>query len=154
MRFPYFPRFLLPAALAVLVALGGGAVSTTPAQAQETTSKLFIVVTSAEPQVQGMAMILGLQARSHGSAVRLLLCGAGGDMALKDSQQAPLKPMDKTPQELLQKLVSQGATAEVCGLYLPNSGHGPEALIDGVEPVKPPVIGTYMADPAVRYFTF
>jgi hypothetical protein len=116
---------------------------------------LFIVVTSADPQVQGMAMILGLQARAHHSEVRLLLCGPGGDMALKDQPPTPpLKPMDKTPQQLLQGLIAQGAKAEVCGLYLPNSPHTAESLIDGISPVKPPVIGDYMAQPNVRYFTF
>ncbi len=139
-------------ALAGALTSAAFAADTTP---QTTPDELFIVVTSADPHVQGMAMILGLQARAHHSEVRLLLCGPGGDMALKDQPApSPLKPMDKTPQQLLQGLIAQGAKAEVCGLYLPNGPHTAESLIDGISPVKPPVIGDYMAQPNVRYFTF
>lgn len=143
------------ATLALCLALAGGVLFGSAVQAAESQPpKLFIVLTSAEPQVQGMAMILGLQALSHGSPVRVLLCGSGGDVALKGAPQTALKPVDKSPQQLLQALIAKGATAEVCGLYLPNSGQGAEALIEGVSPVKPPVIGAYMAEPDVRFFTF
>jgi predicted peroxiredoxin len=141
-------------ALPLIAALTGTALAADAPPPPVGAEKLFIVVTSADPQVQGMAMILGLQARKHNTEVRLLLCGPGGDMALKDQPQTPLKPMNKTPQQLLQGLMAQGAKAEVCGLYLPNSDHTAEALIEGVSPVKPPVIGDYMAQPSLRTFTF
>lgn len=138
---------LTPIALPLTASESHAAEATAP-------QKLFIVVTSDQPQIQGMAMILGLQGIKNGQEVRVLLCDKGGDMALKSTEGVVLQPPQKTPQQLLQTLIAKGATAEVCGLYLPNSPHQATDLIDGVAPVKPPVIGAYMAQPDVRYFSF
>jgi len=124
------------------------------ANAGATVAKTFVVVTSAETEVQGMAMVLSLQALKNGSEVRILLCDAGGDIALKSKESKALKPKGFTPRKLMQKLMSQGVKVEVCALYMPNRGLSPADLIEGVSGVKPPVIGAYMADPAVRYFSF
>ncbi|EKV31658.1 hypothetical protein C882_3408 [Caenispirillum salinarum AK4] len=143
-------NLILGAAVALATAFGALVSPGTAAAAEKT----FIVVTSDDPQTQAMAMILGHQAIGHGTEVRVLLCGPGGDMALKGAEMPTLKGPDATPQQLLSGLVKKGATAEVCGIYLPNSTHTAEDLIEGVSPVKPPVIGEYMAQPDVRYFTF
>lgn len=140
-------KALAAVALSAAVLVGAAA----PAIAAD---KTFIVVTSADPQTQAMAMILGHQAVDNGAEVRVLLCGPGGDMALKGAEMPVLKGPDKTPQQLLGGLIQRGATAEVCGIYLPNSTHTAADLMEGVAPVKPPVIGAYMAQPDVRYFTF
>ncbi|SDG76156.1 hypothetical protein [Roseospirillum parvum] len=120
---------------------------------------LFITLTSGSAQTQGMALILGMEAIRNGSKVRLLLCDTAGDLALKEGSakegSAPaLAPAGKTPRQMLDGLIDFGATVEVCGLYLPNSGHAAADLRPGVAPVKPATIGAFMARPGVRYFTF
>lgn len=122
--------------------------------AADAASKTFVVITSESVETQGMALVLSLQALKNGSDVRILLCDHGGDIAKKDYQATPLKPLNATPQQLLKKAMSTGAKADVCALYLPNRGLGMDALIEGVSNAKPPQIGAYMADPSVRYFTF
>ncbi len=124
------------------------------AAAEETKPGLFVVVTSEDPQVQGMAMVLSLQSASQGAAVRILLCGPGGDMALKGAPQTTLKPRNVTPQGMLDKLIGMGVTAEVCAIYLPNSGKTPEDLIEGVGVAKPPAIAAVLLAPNTRLFTF
>ncbi len=122
--------------------------------ASEMKAKTFVVVSSADTEVQGMAMVLSMQALKHNTEVRILLCGAGGDLALKSKDSRPLKPKNISPRQMMQKLISQGVTVEVCALYMPNRGLKQADLIDGVKGVKPPMIGAFMADPNVRYFTF
>ncbi|NVK17512.1 MAG: DsrE family protein [Methylocystaceae bacterium] len=125
------------------------------AQAEEAAkAKTFVVITSDQMETQAMAMVLSLQAIQNGAEVRILLCDGGGDMALKNYTGTPLKPKNVTPQMLLKKAMKSGAHVDVCALYLPNRSLSEADLIEGVKSVKPPVIGTYMADPSVRYFTF
>ncbi|UEM24238.1 DsrE family protein (plasmid) [Skermanella mucosa] len=116
---------------------------------------LFVVVTSPDAQTQGMAMVLTMQSLQRQTPVRVLLCGPGGDLALKDYAGSPLQPSGKTPQQMLQGAIQAGAQVELCALYLPNSnGRKPTDLIDGVAPVTPPAIGEFMDRPDVRYLTF
>jgi len=117
-------------------------------------SKTFVVVTSGETEVQGMAMVLSMQALKNGSDVRILLCGSGGDIALKSKKSMALKPINKSPRQMMMGLMSKGVTVEVCALYMPNRDLSEADLVDGIKGVTPPVIGTYMADPSVRYFSF
>ena len=124
------------------------------ATAAEPTPRLLVVVTSENPQVQGMAFVLSRQSRKQGAEVRVLLCGPGGDVALKGAPQTVLKPRGATPQGMLAKLVAAGVTAEVCALYLPNKGKTAADLIDGVGVAKPPAIAAQMLAPDTRLFTF
>jgi len=116
---------------------------------------LFVVVTSGEPQVQGMAMVLSMQALQRGTPVRMLLCGPGGDLALQDHSGPALQPSGRTPQQMMQGAMQAGAEVQVCALYLPNSGGRTQAdLLPGVSAAAPPAVGEFMARPEVRYFTF
>ena len=115
---------------------------------------LLVVITSAEPEVQGMAMVLSRQSLEAGAEVRVLLCGPGGDIALVDAPQQTLKPRNVTPQEMMIGLAAQGATVEVCALYLPNREKAPGDLVNGVGVAKPPAIAAAMLAPNTRLFTF
>jgi hypothetical protein len=116
---------------------------------------LFVVVTREEPQVQGMAMILSLQALRHQTAVRVLLCGPGGDLAFTGYDGPTLKPTAQTAQQMLQAVIQAGAKVELCPLYLANSGGRTETeMIPGVTIASPAAIGDFMDQPGVRYFTF
>ena len=135
--------------IALLALLFAPAVSATAAQ-----QNLLVVITSAEPEVQGMAMVLARQSLNAGAEVRILLCGPGGDIALIDAPQQALKPRNVTPQEMMIGLAAQGVTVEVCALYLPNRDKAPGDLVNGVGVAKPPAIAAAMLAPNTRLFTF
>lgn len=140
--------------LAILVLASTGALSVGPALANDDKDNLFVVVTSADPQTQGMAMVLSMQAVQQGAEVQMLLCGPGGDLALKGSPQTVLKPRDVTPQGMLTKLVGMGVKPDVCALYLPNNGKSPADLIKGVGVAKPPAIAAALLADDTKLFTF
>jgi len=105
--------------------------------------KLVTVVTSDNPQNQLMSMVLTMQALEKGVETRILLCGPGGDIALKDAPDtatAGQPPRDMSPQGLLMAALKNGATAEVCAIYLPGRDEGPEVLIEGVGVAQPPAM--------------
>lgn len=135
--------FLLP----VLVALTFGA----SAQAQ---TEAFFNVTNADNQAQGMAMVLANQMVEQKAAVRILLCGPAGQLALKSYEPAALKPKNITPKQMMTALIKGGATVEVCALFLPNADKTPADLIEGVSVAKPPEVAAYMAKPGVKAFGF
>jgi hypothetical protein len=55
---------------------------------------------------------------------------------------------------MLRGLLKQGGKANVCALYLPNSDHGKEDLIDGVGVAMPPEMADQMLNKDMRTFTF
>jgi predicted peroxiredoxin len=111
---------------------------------------LVTVLTADDAQAQLMSMVLSMQAMQQGSKIHILLCGAAGDLALKNapaSATAPQKPKGMSPQGLMQKIMSSGGTVEVCAIYLPNKGVGQDALLDGIAPAKPDeMAGRLLAD--------
>ena len=84
-------------------------------------TETFFNVTSADNQAQGMAMVLATQMVEQKAAVRVLLCGEAGQLALKAYESAPLKPRNVTPKQMMAGLIKSGATVEVCALFLPNA---------------------------------
>lgn len=114
---------------------------------------LVAVVTSEQPQVQLMSMVLTNQAIAQGHTTRILLCGAAADIALKDapdSATAPQPPKDASPQRLLMAAIQNGATVEVCAIYLPGRGADRSVLIDGVGVAQPPAMaGALTADDTI-----
>jgi intracellular sulfur oxidation DsrE/DsrF family protein len=134
------PLKTFASALALSVAAGA-------ALAQDA-APLVTIVTAEHPQTQLMAMVLTSQAAQQGHAVRVLLCGPGGDMALADAPEgatAPQPPMGASPQALLTQLIANGATVEVCAIYLPGLGADASVLIEGVTVAQPPAMAGAMA---------
>ena len=118
---------------------------------------LVAVLTDAEPQTQLMTMVLSMQSLKQGAAVHILLCGPAGDLALKEapaSATAAQKPMGMSPQGLMKKVMAQGGSVQVCALYLPNKGAGPEVLIDGITAAKPPAMGARLLADNTRIMSF
>ena len=109
--------------------------------AADESKSLVTVLTEAEPQTQLMAMVLTMQAAQQGAVPHVLLCGPAGDLALKeapDSATAAQPPKGMSPQGLMQKIGAlPGAKVEVCAIYLPGKGAGPDVLLDGVGVAKP-----------------
>jgi len=120
----------------------------------QTQTETFFNVTSADNQAQGMAMVLATQMAEQKAAVRILLCGPAGQLALKTYEPAALKPRNVTPKQMMTGLIKGGATVEVCALFLPNADKAPADLIEGVTVAKPPEVAAYMVKPGVRAFGF
>lgn len=134
------------------------AVTTAGAALADTSEKLVTVVTSENPQTQLMAMVLTTQAvMEHGAEARILLCGPGGDLALRDAPEtatAPQPPRDASPQGMLQNLMNNGVTVEVCAIYLPGMGAEASVLLDGVGVAQPPAMAGAMLDQNARVWSF
>jgi len=120
------------------------------AQADEARPDLVTIVGTAEPQTQLMSMVLTMTSLKKGADTYTLLCGPGGDIALRDAPEsatAPQEPKGMSPQKLMRAIMKEGGTVEVCAIYLPNLGAGPEALIEGVGVAKPgPMAERLLAD--------
>lgn len=116
--------------------------------------QLFVTVDSASTMSQGAAMVLAGQAIEQKASVRVLLCGAGGDLAVQGQAGETLKPKNVTPQDMLKGLIKSGATVEVCALFLPNKGLKPEALVAGVKPAKPAEVAAHILKPGVKVLSF
>ena len=128
-------------------------VCATSAFAQNPT-ETFFNVTSADNQTQGMAMVLASQMAEQKAAVRILLCGPAGQLALKAYEPPALKPRNVTHKQMMAGLIKGGATVEVCALFLPNADKAPSDLVEGVTVAKPPEVAAYMVKPGVRAFGF
>jgi len=115
---------------------------------------LFVTVNSPNPVIQGAAMVLASQVLEQKKQVRILLCGDGGDIALKTKDQVKLKPKNISAQQMMQGLMKSGVTVEVCALYLPNSGRQASDLVDGVKSANPSDIAKHMTSPEVRILSF
>ena len=120
----------------------------------QTSTEAFFNVTSADNQSQGMAMVLATQMVEQKAAVRILLCGPAGQLALKTYEPAALKPRNVTPKQMLAGLMKTGATVEVCALFLPNADRTPTDLTEGITVAKPPEVAAYMLKPGVKAFGF
>jgi len=137
-------------------AIGLATLATPAAQASET-EKLVTILTSDEPQTQLMTMVLTMQSMKAGAGVYVLLCGPAGDLALRDapaSATAPQPPKGMSPQALMQKIMAQGGTVEVCAIYLPGKGVGMDALLDGVGAAKPPAMAARLLAEDTRIMSF
>jgi predicted peroxiredoxin len=132
------------------------AASVSPALAQQP-QRVLALVTTAEPQAQGMAFVLLNAMRAQGATVELMLCGPAADLARRDPPSGagtPMRPMNATPKQMLEGIVRAGVRTEVCALYLPNAGVGPEALIEGVTPTQPPDMARRLTDRATTVLPF
>lgn len=121
-------------------------------------TKLVTVLTAPEPQTQLMAMVLTMQAAQQGVTPHILLCGPAGDLALKEAPEsatAGQPPRDMSPQGLMMQIMQQpGAKVEVCAIYLPGRGEGPEVLLDGVTPANPGEMAAALIAPDARVMSY
>jgi len=143
--------------ISVLVAAGLTACSGATPTVTENEDAMLTVITNADPETQLMALVLTRSAMEAGERPHILLCSAGGDLALKDapsSATAPLQPKGASPQGLLKMLMSGGVGVEVCAIYLPNRPFGAEALLDGVGVAKPEEMGARIAAPGETILSF
>ena len=115
---------------------------------------LFVNIHSGSAMAQGAGLVLAGQALEQKAHVRVLLCDAAADIAVAGKDMPTLKPRNVTPQQMLQGLIKNGATVEVCALYLPNSGRQAADLIPGVTPAKPADVAAHLLKPGVATLAF
>ncbi len=135
----------------------GLATLTAPAAMAADAQNMVTILTSEEPQTQLMSMVLTMQSMQAGAGAYVLLCGPAGDLALKDAPEAataPQPPKGMSPQLLMQKIMEQGATVEVCAIYLPGKGVSQDALLDGIGAAKPPAVAKRLLDDGTRIMSF
>ena len=150
-------RLTLSAALAGVLSGALAVVPAPPAAGADEVRSLVTVVTSAEPRTQLMAMVLSTQAVAQGASLHMLLCGPGGDIALRDAPEsatAPQPPQDMSPQGMMAALIEGGATVEVCAIYLPGLGADASALIDRVGVATPDEMAAAMLAEGTRVWSF
>lgn len=117
-------------------------------------SELFLSINSGSAMTQAAGLVLASQAIEQKAGVRVLLCDAGGDIALVGKETPAMKPRNITVQQMLQGLIKAGAKVEVCALYLPNTGRQASDLIPGVTPAKPADVAAYLLKPEVQTLGF
>ncbi len=119
---------------------------------------LNVLINSANPQTQAMAMVLSLMTiQKHEKEVNIVLCGAAGDLADKNMASTPVKRPNgqaPTPQQNLIMLIDLGATVEVCPLYLPNASKDASVLLEGVTVAQPPVVAGRLLDEGYQNISF
>lgn len=103
----------------------------------DTPQPVTVTLSSGSTMTQGMAMVLANQMQEQGAQVDILLCDDAGKMALKGATGEALKPNNVSPVQLLDGAIKKGATASVCALFLPNSGHTAEDLREGIAAANP-----------------
>lgn len=113
-------------------------------------ARLFVTVTGSDIQDRAMPLVLANQALDQGSEIRVLLCGAGANLALLDYEAERFAPRDITPVDLLQRLMTNGATVEVCAIFLPNSDHSAEQLRAGITVADPADVAAWMMAPTTQ----
>ena len=117
---------------------------------------MLTILTSDEDETQAMALILTMQAQQAGASPRVLLCDDAAELAVSSevNDSEVLRGPDASAAQMIQRMVNNGVTVDVCAIFLPNNEYTEADLIDGVGIAKPPEIGALVADPAVRLFTF
>lgn len=113
-----------------------------------------VILNSGSTMTQGVALVLANQMQAQGGQVHILLCDQAGDLALQGATGDALKPQNVTPAQLLGAALEKGATASVCALYLPNTGHSVERLRDGVTAARPDAMGAALLEANRKVMVF
>lgn len=114
----------------------------------------LIILTSESLQTRAMAMVLGTTMQEQGTDIHILLCDSAGELAVSAHESPTLEPRGATPEGLMKGMMDNGASVDVCALFLPNSDYAQEDLIEGVGSAKPPEIAEMMTSRGVRVFSF
>lgn len=112
--------------------------------------RLFVTVTGSSTQNRAMPLVLANQAIDQGLEVRVLLCGDGAVLAVADYDAEPFAPRNVSAQDLLRRLMSEGAAVEVCAIFLPNTEFEQDDLIEGIGIAQPGDVASYMMGPRTR----
>lgn len=140
--------------LTLLTFLFAGLFAAVAAQADDP-DHLVTIVTSDSSETQAMSMILTTQYVNGGGSAQVLLCDEAAELALEDSDvgSEEIRPMNRSPRELLGGLMQEGVEVQVCAIFLPNRDETEDDLRDGVTVASPEDMAEAMAEPDTRLFT-
>ena len=141
-----FTATLIGVTLAMLLS------ANTQAGSHDEDKRLFVSVTGSAAQDRAMPLVLANQALDQGAEVRVLLCGAGGEIAVAKHELETLAPRGLTPRDLLNRLIQHEVTVEVCAIFLPNTDYTEDDLIEGVGIANPGDVAAWMMAPGTRLF--
>ena len=115
----------------------------------------LVIISTASLQTQGMAMALSRALQEQGVQLNILLCDKAADLAIASYHSAAaLEPKGMRPENLLQKMLEDGAQVAVCALYLPNSCYKEQDLRQGVNVAQPAQIAQMMRSKDTKVFNF
>ncbi|MCC5880508.1 MAG: DsrE family protein [Idiomarina sp.] len=138
----------------VFFMLSAFTVTASASEHDEPVKQVFVTLTSAETQTQGMALVLTNAMQAQGAEVELLLCDGAGQLAVTDAPSERLAPRDVSPKMMLKNLMQGGAKVQVCALFLPNAGLSDTDLLEGISAAQPPAIAERLLAEGVRVFNF
>lgn len=98
---------------------------------------LNVIVTAKDSQAQMMAMVLSMATLKQNKKVNMTLCSNAGALAVKGMESEVLKPMNKSPQMMLQAIMKKGAKVTLCPIYLPNVNKDKSVLLEGITIATP-----------------
>ncbi|MCA1769358.1 MAG: hypothetical protein LC652_05180 [Halomonas sp.] len=150
------------AAAATALGLSGAALAASHGDDHDDDAdRALVILTSGSLQTQGMAMILSNAMQQQGTDLHILLCDAAGDLAVDGYESAeaintpPSNPAGQVkPEGIMGMLMGNGASVDVCAIYLPNTDHEEGDLRDGVGVAAPGPIAEMMRDPKIPVFSF
>jgi len=116
--------------------------------------KLLTILSTGEDETQMMALVLTHQALEQGAEVTVLLCGEAGYLATEKGESKKFAPIDRSPRDLVRSLLSQGATVEICAIFLPNRDLDEDDLLKGVTVARPPEITRLLLHSDTHVLTF
>lgn len=105
-----------------------------------------LLLTSKDTQTQMMSMVLSIMTIKAKKEVRIVLCSNAGDLAVKNIKSIKLKPKNKSPKDLLKKLIKKGVKVQICPLYLPNISKTKKILLEGVTVANPSKVAAMLLD--------
>ena len=123
--------------------------------------RALVILTSDSLHTQGMAMILSNAMQQQGTDLHILLCDAAADLALDGYESAeaintpPENPAGQVkPEGIMGMLMGNGASVDVCAIYLPNNDHDESDLREGVGVAAPGPMAEMMRDPSIPTYSF
>ncbi len=151
-----FKTTLTLAAAATAIGLSGAALADSHGDDHgDYADKALFIVTSDSLQTQGMAMILANAMREQGTSLDILLCDAAGELGVEGYEsETELGPRGVKPEGLMQMMMGEGASVNVCAIFLPNTEYDEEDLREGVGVAAPGPIAEMMRDPNIPTFSF
>lgn len=151
-----FKTTLTLAAAATAIGLSGAALADSHGDDHgDYADKALFIVTSDSLQTQGMAMILANAMREQGTSLDILLCDAAGELGVEGYEsETELGPRGIKPEGLMQMMMGEGASVNVCAIFLPNTEYDEEDLREGVGVAAPGPIAEMMRDPNIPTFSF
>lgn len=116
----------------------------------------LVILSSSDIETQAMALILATNESAQGTAIRILLCDAAGLLAVKGETTGSeiVKPIGRSPRQMLQGLINNGARVEICAIFLPNRDIHKDSLLEGVQVAHPNSITRAISHPSVITLTF